>query len=81
MVDITPLELYNLIDKYYSRLEFNEYSKPSMLFKIAWYYYLSPKHLLTVKRFNKKAVSLLLEKIEFSYKKAIVHPGEKWLVL
>ena len=76
IVDITPLELYNMIEKSYSKLEFNEYTKPSKLFKIAWYYYLSPKNLLTVKRFNKRAIILLLDKIEFSYKKAIVHPGE-----
>jgi DNA-directed RNA polymerase II subunit RPB1 len=75
-VDITPLELYNIVDKYYKKLEFNEYSRPSQLFKMAWYYYLSPKNLLTVKRFNKRAIILLLEKIEFNYKKAIVHPGE-----
>jgi len=76
MVDITPLELYNMIEKSYKKLEFNEYTKPSKLFKITWYYYLSPKNLLTVKRFNKRAITLLLEKIEFNYKKAIVHPGE-----
>ena len=76
LVDITPLELYNMIDAAYARLEHNIYSKPSELFKIAWYYYLSPKNLLTVKRFNKRAVILLLDKIEFNYKKAIVQPGE-----
>ena len=39
-------------------------------------YYLSPKSLLYIKRFNKSALSLLLETIVHQYKKSIVAPGE-----
>jgi DNA-directed RNA polymerase II subunit RPB1 len=47
-----------------------------MLFKTLYYYYLSPKELLVVKRFNKNALMLLLDTITISYKRAIVTPGE-----
>ena len=49
---------------------------PTKLFKVAFYYYLSPKDLLLVNKFNKKAVILLLETIILQYKKSLVHPGE-----
>lgn len=76
IVDITPLETFDLIDKNYKKLEQLYYCAPTELFKLAYYYYLSPKELLTVKRFNKKAIVYLLETINTIYKKAIVAPGE-----
>ena len=39
-------------------------------------YHLSPKELLMVRHFNKKAVSILLNIIVANYKKSLVHPGE-----
>merc|ERR1711871_1630063 len=38
--------------------------------------YLSPKDLLLVNKFNKKAVIYLLDMLELYYKKSIVHGGE-----
>ena len=76
MVDITPLETLELIDHYYSLLEHNEMFLPSELFKIAWYYYLSVKDLLMIRRFNKKSIILLLERLKHCYNKSIIHPGE-----
>ena len=75
-VDITPYELYIRIEEAYKILEHNELTKPSELFKILWYYYLSPKNLLVIHRFNKKGIILLLEKLIYNYRKAIVAPGE-----
>ena len=75
-VDITPYELYVRIEEAYKILEHNELTKPSELFKILWYYYLSPKNLLVVHRFNKKGIILLLENLIYNYRKAIVAPGE-----
>jgi DNA-directed RNA polymerase II subunit RPB1 len=37
---------------------------------------LSPRSLLVAKRFNRKALTMLLETIELKYKQSIVHPGE-----
>ncbi len=76
MVDITPLEALEMVDYTYDMLCANKLSKPSQLFKIAWYYYLSPKELLTIRRYNKKSLTMLMEILTFNYKKAIVHPGE-----
>ena len=45
VVDITPLETYSLIDKYFTDLYQSTYTKPTELFKIAWYYYLTPKEI------------------------------------
>ena len=76
MVDITPLEASQLIDHAFERLEALSYVSPTELFKIAYYYYLSPKELLMVKRFNRAALVALLEEIIATYKRAIVSPGE-----
>jgi DNA-directed RNA polymerase II subunit RPB1 len=76
LVNITPIELYEMLDDTFEKLTKNYYAAPTELFKIAYYYYLSPKTLLTVKRFNKKAMVILLETIVTNYQKAIVHPGE-----
>ena len=76
LVDLTLLEALELIDQTYAILEKNYYSPPTKLFKVLYYYYLSPKDLLLVKRFNRAALMVLLETIVSTYKKAIVTPGE-----
>ena len=76
IVDITPFEYYDLIKKKMDKLSTNKYYAPSELFKVAWYYYLSPHDILTIRKFNKKAVLYLLDMLELYYKKSIVHPGE-----
>jgi DNA-directed RNA polymerase II subunit RPB1 len=76
MVDITPLEALELIDDGYKRIESFHYVKPTELFKIMYYYYLTPKNLLMVKRFNRNAVEILIEKIVLQYKRSIIAPGE-----
>ena len=76
VVDITPLETFELMDEYYDKLNYIHYVKPTELFKILFYYYLSPRDLLINKRFHRKAIILLLETIVLKYKQAIVHPGE-----
>ena len=75
MSDITPLEIYNKLEYYYSILESNTYFKPTLLFKLMYYFYLSPKELL-VQHFTKSTVTVLLETIVLTYKKAIINPGE-----
>jgi DNA-directed RNA polymerase II subunit RPB1 len=76
LVDITPLEALEMIEVCYSKLEKIFYAPPTELFKTLFYYYLSPKDLLIVKRFNKAALTLLLDTITIDYKRAIVAPGE-----
>ena len=76
MVDITPIDVYDMIEDKYKELESLHYAPPTELFKAMYYYYLSPRELLIVKRFNKKALTILLDTIVLMYKRAIVAPGE-----
>ena len=76
LVDITMLEAFQLIEHAFEKLEKNVFAPPTELFKVLFYYYLSPKDLLLNKRFNKSALTILLETIILSYKRAIVAPGE-----
>ena len=73
-VDITPFEYVGLIND--AMMDLSAMFNPTEMFKILYYYNLSPKEILVKKRFNKKAVELLLETIILMYKKALVHPGE-----
>jgi DNA-directed RNA polymerase beta' subunit len=76
LVDITPFEALEMIERCYNNLKKIYYSPPTELFKTLFYYYLSPKDLLIIKRFNKSALTLLLDTITIDYKRAIVAPGE-----
>lgn len=76
LVDITLLEALEMIEQCYANLEKSFYTPPTQLFKTLFYYYLSPKDLLIIKRFNKAALTLLLDTITINYKRAIVAPGE-----
>ena len=77
LVDITPLEAFKMIENTFNNiLSVSTYCKPNELFKIMYYFFLSPRNIVISKRFNRKALQLLLEAIVFQYKKAIVAPGE-----
>ena len=76
LVDITPFEAFELIDEKFNNLSKLCYAKPNKLFYSLYYFYLSPKELLMVKRYNRKALIVLLDTIEFTYKRAICAPGE-----
>ena len=73
-VDITPLEFIALCDATYAKLK--AMFSPTKLFEILFYFNLSPKEILIKKRFNKQAITVLMEQIILNYKKSIVHPGE-----
>jgi DNA-directed RNA polymerase beta' subunit len=76
LVDITMLEAFDAIEKAYAQLELIVFAPPTELFKVLYFYYLSPKDLLLNKRFNKKALDILLQTIILDYKRSIVNPGE-----
>ena len=76
MVDITPFEAFQLIEDGYSKLNTITYVQPTALFKLAYDYYMNPKDLLMVKRFNRVALIILIDKIVLAYKKSIIAPGE-----
>jgi DNA-directed RNA polymerase beta' subunit len=75
-VDVTPLEAFIILEETYARFEQLEYAPPTDLFKVMYYYSLTPRDLLMVKRFNRKALVALAEMMVLMYKRAIVAPGE-----
>jgi DNA-directed RNA polymerase II subunit RPB1 len=76
LVDVTLFETFEMIETAYAQLEKIVFAAPTELFKVLFYYYLSPKDLLLNKRFNKEALEILLQTIILTYKRAIVAPGE-----
>ena len=76
IIDITPFEAFELIENCYANLEKIRCAVPTRLFKTLFFFYLSPKELLYVKRFNCAALKILLDTISLTYKRAIVNPGE-----
>jgi DNA-directed RNA polymerase II subunit RPB1 len=75
-VDITPLECFEMAEATFNGLRKLNYCKPTKLMEVMFFFYLSPKELLVKKRFNRSALTLLLENVVLNYKKSIVHPGE-----
>ena len=76
LVDITMMEAFDMIEEAFDNLNKIHFAPPTELFKVLYFYYLSPKDLLINKRFNKKALDILLQTIVLDYKRAIVAPGE-----
>ena len=76
IIDITPLEVFEIIEANFEKLNLLNYCKPNELFKVLYYYYLSPKELLMHKRLTRKSVELLITLVNNAYKKALVAPGE-----
>tara|TARA_A100001015_G_scaffold311635_1_gene415266 strand:+ start:778 stop:5289 length:4512 start_codon:yes stop_codon:yes gene_type:complete len=76
IVDITPLEVFNLIEDNLNYLEKIRLAQPNELFILLYKYYLSPKILLMNKKFTRKSIELLLITINKMYKKALISPGE-----
>ena len=75
-IDITPLEAFQLMEEYYQKLNNIPCIQTTDLFKIMYFFFLSPKDLLVTKRFHRHALIFLLENILLKFKEAIVHPGE-----
>ena len=76
IVDITPLEAFELIEEYFEKLKRMTYVQPTSIFEILYFYYLTPKDLLVHKRFHRAALIMVLENVILKYKQSVVHPGE-----
>ena len=76
IVNITPMDAYRMIEDSYEELKKIFFSKPTELFRVLYLFYLSPKELLSVHRFNRKGLELLLATINTEYKNALCNPGE-----
>lgn len=76
MVDITPLDCFNIIENCKQQLHSIRSIKPTPLFDLLFDYYMSPKELLMTHKFNRNGLIVLCQSIIANYKKAIVSPGE-----
>jgi DNA-directed RNA polymerase II subunit RPB1 len=76
LVDITILETFEMLEDTFSVLESILCAPPNAMFKVLFYFYLSPKELIFNKRFNRAALTTLLDRVVMHYKLAIVAPGE-----
>jgi DNA-directed RNA polymerase II subunit RPB1 len=76
LVNITPLETYKILDDNLETLNRIYFAKPTELFKAAYKFFLSPKKLLAIHRFNKKGLELLCAKINSEYMNSLCNPGE-----
>ena len=76
LVDVTLYEALQLIEDCYNNLQKNHYVNSNKLFKTLFFFHLSPKQLIIVKRFNLKALQLLLSTITYNYKRSFISPGE-----
>ena len=76
IVDITPLEAFDMIEFTFNKLKQITFAPPTKLFEILYYFYLNPRDLLVHKRLHRKAIELLLDTVVLKYKQSIVNPGE-----
>ena len=75
-VDVTPLEVVEIVKSGMKRLQECIYTKPTALFELTYNFYLTPKNLIEVNRYNRAAVLLLVDMIVSKYRRAIVSPGD-----
>ena len=76
LVDITPLECYQVLDKAWDSLSSNAVAAPTDLFRGLWETELSPSELLGKRRFNKKSLEVLCSVLTRAYLSSVVAPGE-----
>ena len=76
LVNITPLECFEIIEDCKKNLSMIRCCPPTELFLYLFDFYLCPKELLMTHKFNRKSLNILCEAIITNYKKAIVTPGE-----
>lgn len=73
--NVSPHEVFELLDKYYAQLTALTAFAPSRLFYVAYYFYLAPVQLIN-QHFTREALVMVLETVVLRYKKALVNPGE-----
>lgn len=74
--DLTLLDALRMVDEEFNYLNSSRYTKPTLLFKALFYYYLNPKELLVIRRFHRQGLQTLLLQIRTTYMRSVVAPGE-----
>jgi DNA-directed RNA polymerase II subunit RPB1 len=73
---LTVVELYHILDHYFSLLTALKCYGPTELFKIYYYFTMAPKEMIVHKKFSAKSLHTLLQQIVTHYKRALINPGE-----
>ena len=76
LVDLDPLDAFEMIETAFQTLNCIPYAKSNRLFEIMYFFFLNPTDLIYKKRFTRRALQLALETINLKFREAIVHPGE-----
>ena len=76
LVNLTLTEAFELIEDTWKQIENMYYIQENPLFKILFWYSLSPKQLLMKHRFHRQGLIALLQTIKLQYKKSLIQPGE-----
>ena len=76
LVDITPLEFIEMMDKELSNLHHTGYCIPSEMFDVLYTFYLNPIDIIQKHRFHKSGCEVLLRQIILKLKQSFVQPGE-----
>lgn len=76
LVDLTPSECYEMLDRAWGELESLPVAAPSELFHGLWEYNLTPYELLAKRRLNKAAITFLCSELVRCYLASVVAPGE-----
>lgn len=76
LTDVTCVELLDMVDGLITALQASPFYPPSKLFVQLARFYLTPRDLLVVRRFNRVALDLLMAKIRKAYDDALSAPGE-----
>jgi DNA-directed RNA polymerase beta' subunit len=76
LVDVTPLECFNIIEECKETIQKIHSVKVNKLFEALFNYYMIPKELLYIHRYNRASLNYLTQVIITNYKKSIIAPGE-----
>jgi DNA-directed RNA polymerase beta' subunit len=76
LVDVTPLECFNIIEECKETIQKIHSVKVNKLFEALFNYYMVPRELLYIHRYNRASLNYLTQVIITNYKKSIIAPGE-----
>lgn len=76
IIDISPIEVFEMVHECYNNIISNYFIQKNELFRVLFFFNLTPKVLLLEYHFNRETLRVLLDYITMRYYKSIIHPGE-----
>lgn len=77
LTDLTPVEAMERIESVYETKlnSLSEFNRPTEMFRMLFFYYLTPKTLMGTWHFSKLHLDLLLEEVVMRYLEGLLDPG------